>query len=314
MTKERLMHLVSRLVLVGGFLFTAAGLPACTGDDVDSEVEDEDVVEIESAIGPDGTNNYPPFAVDSDPLMRSVTDAFDITTPSNPDPRALCAAGTVTSTGCTLRQEWKSWMDADAVNRVPTMTAIAKCAVEASFTIQSPGRTFAGQWGVYPSWKNNRLDGQDKRERISSCMLSLLNGNDVELDLCIIGPGGAPFSDGCGDPAFDTREGGFFGDLFAATPTAYVAGPDTADPVDSGRACFGSRDIYCCAEQDTNCAHRIVLAGAILGSPEQGFANKRCNGQLVSSGGNSYCTSFYSTREPGRSYTNVFTTFIPSAP
>ena len=44
------------------------------------------------------------------------------------------------------------------------------------------------------------------------------------------------------------------------------------------------------------------------------FANKRCNAPLVTSGSNQYCPSFYTTREPGRSYTNVFTTFVPAAP
>jgi hypothetical protein len=314
MTIERQMHLVSRFGLMGALLIAAVALPACAGNDADLGDGDEDVEEAESAIGPDGSNNYPPYAVDSDPLKRSVTNSFNLTTSGNADPLPLCAGGTVTSTGCTLKAEWKSWMDADATNRVPTMTAIAKCAVESSFTIQSSSGSFAGQWGLYQSWKTNRLNGQDKRERISSCMLTLLNGNNVELTLCIIGPGGAPFSDACSDPALTMREGGFFGDLFAASPTAYVAGPDSAEPVDSGRACFASSGIYCCAEQDTACAHRIVLTGAILGSPDQAFANKRCNAPLVNSGGNQYCPSFYSTREPGRSYTNVFTTFVPSPP
>jgi hypothetical protein len=194
------------------------------------------------------------------------------------------------------------------------MKGIAKCAVSSSFTISAPagGPAFAGQWELYPSWKSGRLTGQDKRERVSSCLLSLLNGNNAELDLCIVGPG-TPFDMPCSDPTLNIREGGFFGDLFAANPTAYVAGPDTADPVDSGRACFATQGNYCCAENDTNCNHRIVLTGSILGSPDQSFANKRCNAALVTAGSNQYCPSFFSTREPGRSYTNVFTTFVPPA-
>jgi hypothetical protein len=312
MTTQQLSHLVSRFGLVGALVAAAAALPACTGSDVDAG--DEDVEEAASAVGPGGDNNYPPGAVDSDPLKRSVTDFFAITSASNANPLELCAAGTVTSSGCALKAAWKSWMDADTTNRAPTMIAIAKCAVESSFTITSSSGSFAGQWGLFPGWKSNRLDSQAKRERISSCMLTLLNGNNVELELCILGPGGAPFSTACGDPAITTREGGFFGDLFAATPTAYVAGPDTAEPALTGRACNATSGNYCCAESDTSCAHRIVLAGAILGSPDQSFANRRCNGSLVDSGGNAYCTSFFSTREPNRSYTNVFTTFVPPLP
>jgi hypothetical protein len=311
MNTERQMASVSRFGLLGALFLAAVALPACTGNEPD--LDDEDVAEAEDAIGPGGGNNYAPYAVDSDPLERSVTNSFNLTSPTNADPLPLCAAGTVTATGCSLKAEWGNWISADPTNRIPTMKAIAKCAVAASFTITSAGESFPGQWELYPGWKSNRLTGQDKRERVSSCLLTLLNGNNVELDLCIIGPGGAPFSDACSDPIFTVREGGFYGDLFAATPTAYVAGPDTAAPPDNGRACFGALGSYCCAEDDASCQHRIVLTGAIVGSPEQSFENQRCNGTLVDAGGNFYCTSFFSTREPGRSYTNVFTTFIPPA-
>lgn len=310
---QRQMHLVSRFGLVGALFAAAAVLPACAAEDTDADLGDEDVAEAASAIGETGGNNYPPYAVESDPLKGSVTRAFNLTSTTNPDPRELCAAGTVTSSGCALRAEWKSWMDADPTNRNPTMIAIAKCAVESSFTIHASSDSFAGQWGLYPGWKSNRLSGQDKRERVSSCMLSLLNGNNVELALCIIGPGGAPFNAPCTDPVITTREGGFFGDLFAETPTAYIAGPDAAQLVNSGRVCTSnSGTSYCCAESDTSCNHRIVLAGAILGDPNQNYANKRCN-SLATAGSFQYCTSYFSTREPGRSYTNVFTSFVPPA-
>ena len=310
----KLAHQVSRFGFAGALLVSAAVLPACGGEPVD--FEDENVAEVEQATGPTGTNNLPPFAIDSDPLKRSVTDSFSITSSTNADPLPLCKGNTVTSSGCVMKPEWESWMAADPTNRGPMMIGLAKCAVSSDFTISTNNgaQTFPGQWELYPSWKTNRLNGEDKRERVSSCLLSLLNGNNLELDICIVGPGGAPFSTPCSDPSIDIREGGFYGNLFAANPTAYVAGPDTADPVDSGRACFGSQGNYCCAENDTNCNHRIVLTGAILGSPDQNFANKRCNAPLVDAGGGLfYCPSFYSTREPGRSYTNVFTTFVPPA-
>lgn len=312
MTTQQLSYLVSRFGFVSALLASASALPACGGEPLD--LEDEEVAEVEQGIGATGTNNIPPFIFDSDPLVPNVTNSFGITSSSNVDPLQLCKEGTVSSTGCTMKPEWESWMAADSTNRGPMMKGIAKCAVSSSFQISTNNgaQSFQGQWNLYPSWKTNRLDGQDKRERVSSCILTLLNGNNLTLNICIVGPGGSPFSDACSDPNMTLREGGFFGNLFAANPTAYVAGPDTADPVDSGRACFGSQGIYCCAESDTNCNHRIVLAGAILGSPDQNFANKRCNAPLVSSGGNQYCPSFFSTREPNRSYTNVFTTFVPA--
>jgi hypothetical protein len=311
MTTQRQLHLASRFGRMGALVVAAAALTACGG-----EAEGlEEVSEVSQAEGFGGMNNLAPFAVDSDPLKRSVTDSFGITSSTNADPLPLCKDGTITSTGCTMRPEWEAWMNADMADRTQIMKGIAKCTESSSFSFtDSTGAwSFAGQWPLYPGWKSNRLDGQAKRERISSCILTLLNGNNQTLLLCIIGPGGSPFSDPCSDSIINTREGGFFGDLFAATPTAYVAGPDTADPVDSGRACTATQGTYCCAESDASCPHRIVLAGAILGSPDQNFANKRCNAPLVDAGGYKYCPSFFSTREPGRSYTNVFTTFVPPA-
>jgi hypothetical protein len=142
---------------------------------------------------------------------------------------------------------------------------------------------------------------------VSSCILTLLNGNNESLQLGIVGPGGSPFSDAIGDSNLSVREGGYFGDLFAASPTAYVVGPQSAPQQNNGRACYSVTGTYCCAEDDTSCTHHIVLAGAMTGS------DSRCNG-FATSGNNQYCTSFWSTREPGRTYANVFTTFIPPAP
>lgn len=315
MAFQRVIDLVSRFGLQAALLVSVTALPACGGDlnEVDG---DEDVAEVELAGGFTGGNNLSPGAVAADPLKRDTLNSLGITSHNNPDPLPLCAGNTITATGCTLKTEWQAWLDADEEHRAPMMKAIAKCAVEPSFTIVDANGLFSfpGQWPNYPGWKSNRLNGQDKRERMSSCILSLLNGNNQELALCIVGPGGAPFSDACNDPVMTLREGGFFGDLFAASPKAYVAGPDTADPVDSGRACFATEGNYCCSESDPVCPQRIVLVGSILGSPDQDFANKRCNAPLVWSGNNEYCPSFYSTREPGRSYTNVFTSFVPNMP
>jgi hypothetical protein len=312
MALQRILDVVSRFGLQGALLVSVTALPACGGEMGDYD-DAEDVAETEQAVGFGGSNNLWPDAVAADPLARAVLLNHNIISPTNPDPLPLCHNGTVTSTGCALKPEWQQWLNADEAHRVPMMQAIAKCTVDSSFTITSAGGTFAfpGQWPLYNSWKTNRLNGQDKRERVSACILTLLNGNNLTLNICIIGPGGAPFSDACSDPNMTLREGGFFGDLFAANPTAYVAGPDSADPVDSGRACVGT---YCCDEDDAACPQRIVRAGAILGNPAENFANKRCNAPLVASGSNYYCPSFYSTREPGRSYTNVFTTFVPATP
>ncbi|HEU4406388.1 MAG TPA: hypothetical protein VFS43_14070 [Polyangiaceae bacterium] len=311
MMMRGLIERVSRFGLAGALLAPAASLSACA----DALDDREDVASAEMAIGYPGDNNLPPFAIDSDPLKRSVTNGFAITTPGLADPLQLCESSSVTATGCTMRPEWQSWMNADPTNRVHVMKGLAKCAVAPGFFVRdaSGSKAFPGQWNLYPSWSTSRLVGQDKRERVSSCLLSLLNGNNQELRLCIIGPGGAPFSDACSDPSLTIREGGYYGDLFANEPKAYVAGPDAAEPLTSGRACFGAQGNYCCAEGDTACQHRIVLTGAIVGSPEQNFANKRCNAPLVQSGANWHCPSFFSTREPGRNYTNVFTAFVPPA-
>ncbi len=115
----------------------------------------------------------------------------------------------------------ESWLGADAGPRAWMMKGIAKCAVDSNFTITTADGTksFPGQWGLFGGWKTSPLLGQDKRERMSACILALLNGNDESLALCIVGPGASPFSDACSDAGMTVREGGYFGDLFAQSPT-----------------------------------------------------------------------------------------------
>ena len=168
-----------------------------------------------------GVNNLPPAVIDSDPVMRSVTDAFGITSSGssgstpNADPLRLCQSDPGTAASCTLKSEWNSWRLADSANRNHMLKGIAKCAMSSGFEIVAPDGSarWGGIWGMFPEWKTGRLQGQAKRERLSACILSLLNGNNLELNLCLIGPGSG-YSDPCADTAINIREGGFFGDLF----------------------------------------------------------------------------------------------------
>lgn len=310
LASPRLIHRRHRLLLAG---LLAVSLPACLqggGDDMAATTADP--------LRYTGVNNLPPYVLDTDPLKRSTTDNFGLTSSgSSPiaDPLRLCQNDPGSDNLCTLKTEWNNWRLADSANRNHMLKGIAKCAMASGFEIVAPDNSarWGGIWGLFPEWKTARLQGPAKRERLSSCILSLLNGNNVELNLCLIGPG-SPYNEPCSDPNLNIREGGFFGDLFAAQPKAYVAGPDTAEPATNGRACFGSSGVYCCAENDSSCTHRVVLAGSILGNPATNYDNKRCNSALVDAGGGLlYCPSFYSTREPGRTYSNVFTSFIPPA-
>lgn len=291
-------------------LAAASILPACAIQ-AESDSDAEEVGAAEEAVRGTGTNNVSPKAIDIRPLRRSITDSFDITSSTNANPRQLCKASTITSSGCEMASKWEDWLDADA-DRHDMMKGIAKCAVEPGFTIQNSdgSLTFPGQWGLYPEWKDSRLTGVDKRERMSSCILTLLNGDNQTLALCIIGPGGEPFGDACDDPNMTMREGGFFGNLFVSAPKAYVVGPSTDTMLDTGRACTASgQSSYCCAEDDYTCPHWIVKAGAMEG-PEA-----RCNSfTTVTSGSSSYtyCNEFFSNREPNHTYSNAFTTFVPA--
>jgi hypothetical protein len=305
--------MLRKLAIAATILTAASALTACAFEDGSESDGDEHVGMAFQGVGGTGLNNVAPIAIDVRPLRRSITDSFNLTSSTNPDVLPLCKPGTVTSTGCTMAPEWESWLTADSV-RAWMMKGLAKCAVEPGFFIKSSDGSisFPGQWALYQSWKDNRLDGQDKRERISACVLTLLNGNNQSLNICIIGPGGSPFSDACADPSIVNREAGFFGDLFSATPTAYVAGPDASKVSVTGRMCYANTGTYCCDELDNTCMHHIVRAGSLLGSATNNYADKRCKG-FATSGSYTYCTSFYSDNEPGRVYNNVFTTFVPAA-
>jgi hypothetical protein len=301
-----------RTLTIVGSALAALALAACGG-------EGELLGEAMQGIGGTGYNNVSPEAIDALSLSQSVTDAYGITNSGHgiTDPYQLCIASTITSTGCTMSTQWENWVfdyqnqGQNAYAHAQMMKGIAKCSVEPTFTISTSNGTgqFPGQWPLFTSWKTGPLQGQPDHEYVSACILTLLNGNNESLQLCIIGPGGTPFSDACNNPSqFTVREGGYFGELFAATPSAYVVGPETA-PVDvNGRDCYASQGTYCCDELQSPCNHHIFRAGAMDGT------NSRCSSFAYTGPNNQYeyCTSFWTERETGRSYTHGFTTFIPA--
>ncbi len=267
-------------------------------------------------VGGTGSNNVSPQAVADLSLMQSVTTKFHITSATDSDPSQLCISSTDTGTACNMTPQWESWLTndnqggADAAAHDWMMKGIAKCALPSGFVISNHdgSKQYPGQWGLFESWEEGSLGGQIAHEWMSACILTLLNGNNESLHLCIIGPGGSPFSDACDDSTITVREGGFYGDLFAANPTAYIVGPQDAPPDINGRDCYATNGTYCCEESDTSCTQHIILTGGMTGS------DSRCNiFQTTGSNGQyQYCASFWTNREPGRNYTHGFTTFIPA--
>src|SRR5262245_55378473 len=97
-----------KFMFTGALLAAAAALPACSPG---REPARGGVAE--QAEGPSGTNDISPIAIDAAPLTRPVTNAASLTTPGNADVLQLCKTSTVTSSGCTMRNEWESWLNAD---------------------------------------------------------------------------------------------------------------------------------------------------------------------------------------------------------
>ena len=286
--------MLQRNMFVGAVL-AASMLAACAG-----EPEDELLGVAQQGVGGTGFNDVSPEAIDANSLSQGVTNDYGITNSSHgiTDPLQLCITSTVTSSGCTMRQEWEAWVNDshhsgnNAYAHQQMMKGIAKCAVEPTFTIQNTdgSLSFPGQWPLYTSWKTNRLSGQDKHERVSACILTLLNGNDESLQLCIIGPGGSPFSDACSRPATSPCARAATSATSSPTPPPPTSsGPDQPRCTSTGATATPSQGTYCCDERDTSCSHHIVRAGAMEGS------DSRCNGFAYTGPNNQYeyCTSFW---------------------
>ena len=110
-SERRIPH---RLLLAS---LLCVSLPACLqGGGEDMAVSGADPLRYT------GVNNLPPAVIDSDPVMRSVTDAFGITSSGstpNADPLRLCQSDPGTAASCTLKSEWNSWRLADSANPQP---------------------------------------------------------------------------------------------------------------------------------------------------------------------------------------------------
>jgi hypothetical protein len=292
---------------MGVFLTTVPLLAACGAEGFD------DADHLGTAMqgwGGGGTNNIDVIAFQGDPLKRSTTNGAGITSQSDGNLKRLCQPNTGNSTWCYLKSEWEDWRSADATNRNHILKGIAKCSQSSSFELRAPnsGPTFPGQWAMFPDWRSQSLVGVAARERVSACLLSLVNAANQTVSLCLIGPG-AGFNDPCSDSSFNVREAGFFGDLFRESPTAYIAGPADATIPSDGRVCANDS---CCDEgvPDAQCNKRLTRAGTILGIPPN-YTTQRCSGGLVQAGDseNYFCTQFYSTEEE-YDYNYGFTSFI----
>lgn len=270
--------------------------------------------------GGTGSNDVSPQALGAVSATLGVLDPYGITSsmasPPVVDPLHLCDQDPGSGSSCLVGQAWNNWLNdsvnhgRDMVSHQWMMTGFAKCALESGFTVyDKAGNAYPGEWGLQSGWKTNRLAGQADHERVSGCIIAMLNGNDEHITIAMFSPG-APFNAPCDDPSFTQREAGFFGDLFGAKQTAYVAGPQEDQLVDNGRVCSATQGTYCCLESDsdTTCNHgsKIVLVPGIL---------QRCNDNPMPYAGNSpdqFCTSFFSTKEPGRVYHYGWTTYLPA--
>src|SRR5262249_49395140 len=107
---RRLVMSLQNLVITGVLLAATSALVGCPYGD---ESEREEGGAAKQAVGPNGGNDISPEAIDAEPLKRSVTNSFGITSPNMADPLPLCKAGTISPTGCTMKEEWEMWLAAD---------------------------------------------------------------------------------------------------------------------------------------------------------------------------------------------------------
>jgi hypothetical protein len=303
MVMKKLTYAVSLVVLSSCFTACAYG----SGD----ESEPERLGVVDQGLGGTQNNNLSAQAEATASASLPVLYAFGLTSSSSvSDPLGLCQSDPGSNNSCVVAKPWNNYLNdsvnngADKVSHYAMMKGFAKCALETGFTLYAKdGTAFPGEVGLNPDWKTSRLTGTDNHERLSGCLIALLNGDNVTRSLCMISPG-APYNAPCDDPGMALQEGGFFGDLFSTIPSAYVASTSNV-PYTSGRVCGSNFSQYCCNEGSSCASTKIFFVSSF---------SARCE-HIAYAGPNQtypYCASFYSTMEPGRHYLYGFTTYVPA--
>ena len=125
---------------------------------------------------------------------------------------------------------------------------VVNCALPDSmvlFSVQGQERfTFPGHLGLAPGWLKHPMTAPQERW-VSACMLALTNYFGTHVDVSLhANPVLVPFLAQTKEETgtFTLFEGGFFGNLFSATPVAYVCSGtrtkiEAQDPVFHDRIC-----------------------------------------------------------------------------
>lgn len=150
------------------------------------------------------------------------------------------------------------------------------CALPAGVEIEADhaGRKlrFAGSLGLAPAWTDRALTLAEQRW-VSACILARTNyfGKRVEISLRARPPAPAGLrASPAESAAFSLLEGGFFGNVFAVPPTAFVCTPRrpagwTPDPALRDRVCTAlAGEIAATGEPVTRCGfvHTGICPGA----------------------------------------------------
>lgn len=131
---------------------------------------------------------------------------------------------------------------------------------------------FAGSLGLAPAWTDRALTLAEQRW-VSACILARTNyfGKRVEISLRARPPAPAGLrASPAESAAFSLLEGGFFGNVFAAPPTAFLCTPRrpagwTPDPVLNDRVCTAlNGETAATGEPVTRCGflHTGICPGA----------------------------------------------------
>ncbi len=208
-----------------------------------------------------------------------------------------------------------SWFNANVAQNSQWLKYLVKCGEPAGNSVtyvSTTGTTyvFAGSLGAVPNWRFGNPTVGDQ-ELMTSCLMAHVNslGQSVTVSMraANIPTGAAEMS------AYPQREGAFFGNIFAATKTAYVCDQNIAKPsagicrlYPNYTGCYTTAQTLSSAPYGfVSGAGRTCASVGGCGFTYLGGCNAVCTGDT---GSNSYASC---TGGDGKAYTKSIATFQP---
>jgi hypothetical protein len=177
---------------------------------------------------------------------------------------SLCVGSSCTAVASCTNSDLTKWIDSSPTNNLLILQYEIQCALPSTVTVRVNYRgtlyAWAGAANLGPDWQSGLMSSASQ-EAVSSCLLARVNASGQHLSIDMFGPMSGLNTSSSADAPYSFREAVVFGNLFLATPQAYLV-PMGVD-VSALNAHLGPCDTRACKTSANTCINSNNTCGLV---------------------------------------------------